>query len=346
MTDELRAAGVDSMQLRYLGWANGGLDYSAFNRAKVESVLGGKQGLASLQKALDERKIGLFMDADVVYVSRDHWFDGFFASRDTARMLDKTFAGTCPVDMASTLLDQTRFRYALRPASVLSFFQKFQKSYSKLGVSGLSLGSLGSDVNGDKNEKKGENRQSALEKYTSIFATAAEDYAVMTAGGNSFSLPYADHITELPVESSGLAESDYSVPFMAMVLHGSVSYTSEAINMSGDPETALLKAVENGAGLYFELAYQNAPKLKETTQMNLYSSDYTIWKDSLVDYYKRANAVLGDLTDDTMVNHEYVQENVVVTTYSSGAKVAINYTDAAVTIDGVEVPAAGFCRLV
>jgi hypothetical protein len=197
-----------------------------------------------------------------------------------------------------------------------------------------------------KNEKKGENRQSALEKYTSIFATAAEDYAVMTAGGNSFSLPYADHITELPVESSGLAESDYSVPFMAMVLHGSVSYTSEAINMSGDPETALLKAVENGAGLYFELAYQNAPKLKETTQMNLYSSDYTIWKDSLVDYYKRANEVLGDLTDDTMVNHEYVQENVVVTTYSSGAKVAINYTDAAVTIDGVEVPAAGFCRLV
>lgn len=69
-------------------------------------------------------------------------------------------------------------------------------------------------------------------------------------------------------------------------------------------------------------AYQNASKLKDTAQMNLYSVDYSIWKDTMVTYYQRANAVLGDLGSDTITEHEYVQEDVAVITYSSGAKVA------------------------
>lgn len=345
MTDELTEAGVSAMQLRYLGWGNGGLDATAFNRARVERVLGGKKGLSTLQAALDKRGVGLYLDADLLYVGRDTWFDGFSASRDTSRMLDKTFAGHCPVDMASTLLDRARFRNVLRPSAVAGFFGKYLKSYSKLPVSGMSLGSLGSDVNSDKNVKKGENRQSALEKYTEIFRQAAESQSVMTAGGNRYSFPYVDHIVDLPVESSGLAESDYAVPFLAMVLHGSIAYTSEAVNMSGDPEHAVLQAVDNGAGLYFELAYQNASKLKETTQMNLYASDYTIWKDTLVKYYKQVDAVLGDLTNATITDHTYAQPNVSVTTYSTGARVAVNYTDSVVTVDGVEIPAKGFCRL-
>ena len=345
ITDEIREAGVESLQIRYLGWANGGLDYTAFNRAKAESVLGGAKGLKVLQSELDSRGVGLYMDADLLYVSKDSWFDGFSLSRDTSRMLDKTFGGYSPVDMASGLMDNSRFRYALRPASVQTFFEKFGKSFDKLEVNGLSLGTLGSDINGDKNAKTGENRQSAADRYAEIFAEASAKYNMMTAGGNGFAFPYVQHIVDIPTESSGLMEADYSIPFLPMVLHGSVDYGTSAINLSGDPETALLKAIENGAGLYFEMAYQNASKLKDTAQMNLYSVDYSIWKDTMVTYYQRANAVLGDLGSDTITEHEYVQEDVAVITYSSGAKVAVNYTAQAVVIDGQTVHAKDFLRL-
>ncbi len=346
IADELTAeAGVESLQIRYLGWANGGLDHTAFNRAKVESALGGAKRLQVLQNELEQRGVGLYMDADLLYVVKDSWFDGYSLSRDTGRRLNKTFAGYGPVDMASGLMDSSRFRYALRPASVRTFFEKFMKSYGRLEINGLSLGTLGSDVNGDKNEKAGENRQSAMEAYADIFSAASEKYDVMTAGGNSYAFPYVRHIVDIPTESSGLLEADYAVPFLSMVLHGSVDYSTAAINLSGDPETELLKAVENGAGLYFELAYQNASKLKDTTQMNLYSVDYSIWKDTMIAYYQRADAVLGDLSGEAMVKHEYVQEDVAVVTYSSGARIAVNYTAQEVAVDGQPVPAEDFRRL-
>ena len=79
--------------------------------------------------------------------------------------------------------------------------------------------------------------------------------------------------------------------------------------------------------------------------MNLYSVDYSIWKDTMVSYYQRANAVLGDLGGDTITEHEYVQEDVAVITYSSGAKVVVNYTAQAVVIDGQTVHAKDFLRL-
>ena len=41
---ELREAGVGALNLRYTGWANGGLSYTVFNRAKLLSALGGKRG--------------------------------------------------------------------------------------------------------------------------------------------------------------------------------------------------------------------------------------------------------------------------------------------------------------
>ncbi|HZK34653.1 MAG TPA: DUF5696 domain-containing protein [Bacillota bacterium] len=345
ISKELTDNGIQNQKIRYLAWANGGMDYSAFNRVNVERVLGGPKKLKELNEMLEEIDTDLFMDADLAYVSRDKWFDGFSPHTHTSRMLDKTYAGLRRPDMASGLMDNSTFKFVLNPRVMKSFAESFANQYKNLGITGLSVGSIGRDLNSDKDEKRGVNRDCAQDHTKEIFEDLAQSHEIMTEGGNSYSYPYASHIIALDSESSGYPDTDYSVPFVQMVLHGSSSYSSTPINLSGDPETELLKAVENGAGLYFELVYQNANKLKNTGYRNLYSVDYHTWSDTIVNYYNRANTVLADLTNETITRHEYIEEGVPVVTYSSGAKIVVNYTDEDITVDGENVESRSFRRL-
>lgn len=342
---DLQGKGVSDMKVRYLGWANGGLSHSAFNRAGVVSALGGRKGLEQLKEKLDGMGIPLYLDADLAYVVNDGWFDGFSPSSQAGRKLDKTYASFEQKDLSSGLMDSATFRYALKPSVMAAFFDKYAKAFLKMDVGSFSLGTLGGHLNSDKDAKRGENRQAARIAAEGILEKAAQYGPVMTESGNSYSYPYVSDIVALDSESSGYPDADYSVPFLQMVLHGRIRYSSKAINLSGAPELELLKAVENGAGLYFEVAYQNSEKLKNTAQKDLYSVDYRIWADTMADNYQKAAAALGGLSGDTIVKHEYVQEGLAVVTYSSGAKVAVNYNREEKTVEGRTVKGMDFARI-
>lgn len=84
---------------------------------------------------------------------------------------------------------------------------------------------------------------------------ALEAYAaaggVMTDGGNGYVLGKADTVLGLPLTASMQSVETKAVPFYAMVAHGSIRYAGPALNLSEDPETALLNSVESGAALYY-----------------------------------------------------------------------------------------------
>ncbi|MNI91845.1 hypothetical protein D3C73_1495610 [compost metagenome] len=59
-------------------------------------------------------------------------------------------------------------------------------------------------------------------------------------------------------------------------------------------------------------------------------------------YYKEVNEVLGPLRNVPIAEHIRHREGVVEVRYEGGASVIINYTDQAVTINGVRVEAQHF----
>ena len=293
---QLKEKGIENLSLRYLGWSAGGLEERPASSAKVLSVLGGKSGLTKLSEELKKQKVDLSLDGDFAYVSNNAWFDGFSASGDTARMLDKTYAGYNQTELSSGLMDPDEFRYALRPAVALAFFEKFNKGYQKLGLSTVSLGTLGGNLNGDKDVKRGMSRGESLLYTKEILKQAAAKYKVVTYGANRYTYEYVDTLLGIPSCASGYPDADYSVPFVQMVLHGSRSYLTPAANLSGDVNLEVLRAAENGSGLYFELCYQNAEVLKLSSKADFYSVDYTTWKEKLISLYGELNDAIGDVT--------------------------------------------------
>ena len=114
------------------------------------------------------------------------------------------------------------------------------------------------------------------------------------------------------MDSSRYNSASNTVPFVGMVLHGYVEYAGTPVNEEGNIESAFLRAIENGSGLFFKLSYQNTDVLKDFTQLSKnYSIRYDIWKDDVVDMYVRLNDLLSDLQTKLIIDHEFLTANRV-----------------------------------
>lgn len=86
-----------------------------------------------------------------------------------------------------------------------------------------------------------------------------------------------------------------------------------AMNNAGDMNYQILKAIENGAGMYFQLSYQNTEKLKTNGDFSkYYSIDFDIWFEDLVAAYNKLNDAIADLQTKLIVDHEFVPAHRVL----------------------------------
>lgn len=336
---ELKAGGITNLNIRYIGWANGGLKHTVFNRLRLMSSLGGANAFKKLVQYTNANKIGLYPDVDLAYCRYNTWFDGYFVNGQTARQLDDTYARTYPIDYGSDMEEFNKPELALKPSVMSKNLGSFLKSYEKYGANGLSLSDLGTDLHADNSDSGGVNRSQSRQMITEMLKKAAGSYNVMVDGGNAYTYAYADHILNLPSTSSGYVQATASIPFMQMVLHGYISYAGEPINLSSETKKATLKAIENGEALYFVLAAENYQVLSDTDFADYFSVDYATWKSRIFDTYAKVNSCLSGTYSATIEKHEILASNVVKVTYSNGCSIVINYRDTAFTVNGQTVPA-------
>ena len=335
---ELREAGVSALNLRYTGWANGGLAYTVFNRAGLLSSLGGKRDFLRLVEYTRDNGIGLFPDIDVSFVRYESWFDGFSLNRDTVKHMDDSYALWYETDLGYNAAATSRPIKVIKPNRMQAFLTRFLKSYP-FSSSGLSLSTLGYDLHSDYHRRAAVDRGSSLTILRQMLAQAGERYELMTEGGNAYVYPYIRHILRLPSNSSNYLFTSTGVPFVQMVLHGSVHYTGEAINLSAYPEQSVLRAIENGESLLFTLVAQHSEALLESDRIDCFSVEYADWEERLLAFYSQAKAIAAQTAGSCIRRHEYVEKDVARVEYDNGVVVAVNYTDRTVTVDGTEVPA-------
>ena len=134
------------------------------------------------------------------------------------------------------------------------------------------------------------------------------DYSrVMTDSGNAYALPYVTDILNVPLDSSNFNDASYTVPFLGMVLHGSVNFAGTALNTVGDIDYSLLRAIESGASAYFALSYRNVEEMKKSEELSkYYSVSFDIWTDDVVDAYNTLNDAIGDLQDKLILSHTFL----------------------------------------
>ena len=279
MYNELSAEGVDNINFILDGFRKGGLsNVPAPYRLKWEKAVGGNNGFRELIAEAKEKGFGVFPDFDFAYVSSNTWFDGFSYTKHIGKTIDNRYASRREY-IATKQTYIGYFNLVVSPAYFSHFYEKLTENYLKYDPLGIAVSTLGYSLNSDFDEDEPYNREDAKNFTVEAFAYFAEKYSkVLTSGGNAYTWKYLDYITDIALDSSRYNQASASVPFLGIVLHGYVEYSGTPINMEGNLEYAFLKALENGSGLYFTLAYRNTEKLKESQYFSKYFSvRYDIW---------------------------------------------------------------------
>ncbi len=314
--DELSGEGVGNLNFRLTGFYNHGLNNNYPTKIEWIDKVGGEKGFKELIKYAQEKGFNLFPEFDFAYMKTSGWFDGVNFKRDLVKSINDKYMSKRMYDAAMQSFESD-FALAISPSRYGYFISKLDKkfnNYKDLGLTGISVSTLGTDLNSDFDEDDPYNREDSKGFTTEVLRGLNEKFSVMVDGGNAYTLPYVDHIIDISTQSSNFLKAGASIPFTAMVLHGYVNYSGGAVNMEGDVRYALLKSIENGASLYFTLCYQNTSALKESDAYNkYYSISYDIWKNDMVDYYKMLNEVLADLQTERITEHQLLDAQRTIT---------------------------------
>ena len=315
MYEDLAEQGIKNINFKLTGYTKGGMFYIVPTRVKFEKAVGGKKGFQELlDYANDVNKdensnMGIYPDFDIAYEIYDDIFNAYSRFDHAAKTIDDRYASRR--EYSATMQKYVNnYDLIISPAYFYVIYEKITKNYANKynNVQGISVSTLGSALNSDFDEDEPYNREDSKTFTTEAFAYLEKTYGkVMTDKANAYVWQYVDHMLGMALDSSNYSFATYSIPFLGVVLHGSVSFTGEALNMEGDIQYALLKAIENGASPYFILSYRNTHILKEESSLSkYYSVRYDIWKDDIVDVYNTLNGVLADVQNKYITNHEFL----------------------------------------
>jgi hypothetical protein len=162
---------------------------------------------------------------------------------------------------------------------------------------------------------------------------------------NQYLWKYAKDIFDIPMTNSQyLFESD-TVPFLQIVLKGSVDYYGPYSNLSFYSKMDILKLVEYGEYPSFLLTGKNNSEIEYTTNSELYSTYYEDWQDNISDAYNYINKALSKVEGKMIMDRTVLAPGVVKVDYEGGISIIVNYTGNDYKLNGAVVPAQDYTVL-
>ena len=344
MVDDLMKRGIKNINVKLTGWYNGGMEHKAPSSLKVPGEIGGMSGLKELAKDLSKKGVNLYPDLDYTYVGQFGMFDGLSESKDLARTLDDREAVHRVYNALYQGFEEDK-KSVISAGSLRKLYKKIRDKYEEIGAAGVSVGTLGSDLNSNHDEEYVLNRDEAQERVEDFLNVLKKrNGSVMVNGGNAYSFKYADHILGVPLDSSMNINTSESVPFVGMLLHGYTEFAGTPINLDGDYEYSVLKAIENGANLYFVVSKENTSELKAFPEFSkYYAISYDNWANDIETTYAQFNEVMKGVKYSLISEHETIGTRLVRVKYDNGTEFILNYnTHEVTTEDGTTVEAMSF----
>ena len=340
---DLTDSGVDSMICGMIGWSDGGLEDAVSTSFNPESSLGGEKGAKGLLATAKELDIPLTFDVDLVNFYQS---TGSYTKYDsTVYGLDMSPVAIFPFIVSLNRTDRNREEhYLFHPASMLSIATSFVQSASGYGIENFSFSTVGEELYAAYNTNDTYTRDKTANAITTLFSNVAEqvDGIITTAGGNAYAFPAVNNVIEAPLYSSELYYATTDVPFYHMALRGLVRLSGPAFNLSSETTDLILRSAQYGVGLYVVLSYESSSNLKDTSYNYYYSTQYSLWKDDIIDAYDRLKVVYDAVGTSIITDYTIVSENLKITTFSNGAKVYVNYGESDVTYNGIKIAAEDF----
>lgn len=344
MAEDFKADNVKNFAIQYRGWNSGGLKAKMTDTVKAEKELGGSRALNNLISYTEKNDIPVYFEADFMNLYQDG--NGYHHARNGTKLLMQEPAKVYSYEYASGKIITDTLSYLLYPNGLKSLCANFSKSAQKNHITSVFATGFGNMLYADYSKTNYTMRYASkqkVEEALSVLDSAGQNVAVQ--GANIYAISAASTIFDVPTESSKFDVSDRSVPFYQMVIRGYKNMFVESLNLSSNPKRDFLKAIETGSGIKFTWIAEDTSILYETEYNHLFGLNRSAWYDQSVKQYAEVEALYARIGDSCIISHTAYAENVFVTEYENGTRVAVNYSGRDVLVDGIKVPADNYSIL-
>ncbi len=343
---DLRSHGSNHINAYYIGWRKKGLINESYKNMNYNSNLGSKKDLESLVNYSSSNGIDLYMD--VTFGEVNKFQESYGRSKYGARDVAGEYVEKYPYSLAQEVYDKKQnASYVISPRYYGVFMESLVDNYlADIGLTNISIKNLGSTLSSDFK------RHQELFKETGLNETiSALEYAVANGIENitlynpyDFAFEYTTNALEVPYTATQYEVFDYSIPLYQLIVSGLFDYSGQVINANDEKGSQwhIMHILETGSNVAFTFSYEDSSKLIQTDYKNYYYTQYSKWVED-VNYVINTIDEIG-IHSCELVSHELLANSVYKVTYAGNDNIEIilNYSDAAVEIDGNIIPAKDY----
>lgn len=324
---ELQSAGVNTLLSIYKGWQKGGMYQIPISKYKADGKIGGTGALTDLIR--DSEAVGY-----EVYLYNEALRANPAESNTTFTIVKKVNKRRLEIQTRDYVYDT--FNYLL-PTRSDNNLDKFVKSYISKGVDNLAVAGITGNLFSYSYSGGYYDRLYTADIYENSIADISGQTSLILEKPFAYLWNYTEAMIDMPLGTSDFMYEDEEVPFFSIVLKGIVPMYSEYVNFEANKQEFRLQMIESGVYPSFYLTYEDSADLIYTNSADLYSTKYSSYKDTIIEYdadFRQVAALTGDAM---IVSHERLAEGVNKVTYDNGVVIYVNYNQDAVTVDGVTI---------
>lgn len=332
----LSDGGVTSMIANYNDWTNKSMVGKISTKFNPSGKLGGDSGFEDLVEAANGMNVQVFPSLSNMQMNSSSL--GYFTINSTAIRVSNAQSRQSRYSKAFGVQQSGKAPALLTPNAYTKAFDQMISSFTKNDVSNIGFGDYANTLVSDFSKKNALSREGTMEKIVEGYKQASEKMGgVIAEEANSYVIPYASYITNVPVYSSQYNIADYDIPLYQMVIHGYVPYSSTPVNANSNAEEVFLLSIASGSGIHYDMLYENAYELLETDYDTLYYANYKGWIDTAVEQYKLSDQILSQVSDKIITDYQIDEESgIIKTTYDNSVVVTLDKNNATVDVNGTK----------
>lgn len=336
MLTKLNQDGIRRISSGLIGWQDGAQTLAQPGSLRFYRGTGDEQAFKTLAREQDELGTQVELARDFARVNEKMVrYNG-----NAVQHLNTWFVNT---DYSWRYPKAPVTQYSLaRPDVAAKWLQNVAKRAGQNGLGLMVTGLPGLLVSTHRYEGPEVTRLQAKDLLRDAFQTAGQDASLSLDQPNLYLWNSTRRYLQAPVTGSQHVFESDNVPFLQMVLQGSMDVHGPYSNFSFYAREDILRMIDYHTYPSFILSRQPAHLLVSTMSADLYSTEFSQYEQLVKDTYDQVNAALGQLVGWQWQDRTMLQQGVAQNTYARDGQIKhliINYTHNAVDINGTSVPA-------
>ena len=323
--NKIMSKNITNLNSGLYGWQKGGETLAKPYPGTYSKNIGKEKEFKKLFTEFAEKGVDISYARDFVTVNKEMMsYQGNAAKHVNSWYLNLDKRQVLPVNSPVT-----SFGYATpkRSAEWLDQLLKHVAPYStSLTVGGISEVLL-SSYSRDRAETT---VTEAIALYQEACAGAKEKVKLNFENPNRYLWKYTDRYLQSPVTTSQHVFETDTVPFLQMVLNGTMEMYAPYANFSFYTQPDILRMIDYNLSPSFILSMEPSYHLASTPSAHLYSTEFDQYEGLVDEVYSQVNEALSQVAGYRWVKRKVLENGVIKNTYENGQdekQILINYTE-------------------